>query len=166
MYVRVCLLCLFVLGCGDVTTADVDAAAAGGSGGAGGAAGSALGGSGGELGGRGGGAAGAAGAAGAGAAAGSGGAAGAACTPAVVDGVTCSCGGTCAPCPLSYYGFNACEGSRALNKVCGQSCGGQRRSGCTLNLQPYQGCVACDVAAGAPCGDAGAENYTYCVPAC
>ncbi len=174
---------LFVSACGSVNplTADggeSDAGAAGtsgpggttGRGGAEAAAGTT--GAAGDVGGRGGqlaaaGTTGQGGAAGTAAAAGTG---GASCTPAVVAGMTCNCGGTCAPCPTGYYG-TAATCTSVPNKVCGQACSlnnptGGRRSRCTLNLQPYLGCVACDVAAGAPCGDAGAEAYTFCTADC
>jgi len=139
LYVRVCLLGLFVFAsCGEVTSSPTDAA--GGAGGsssndaaAGGSAGSSpsAGANGADAGGRGGSSsnAGAAGGSNAGA-----GGTSTGCTPATVALTAgeqrCNCGGTCGDCPT------------ADGPTCGGTGLGHRNwFGCTVNGAPYFGCA-------------------------
>lgn len=106
--------------------------------------------------------AGAPGSGGAGGGSGSGGAGG--CTPAVVGGHVCDCGGTCAPCPISTMPYTACSADNVIEQ------------GCTLNgVTPYVGCrLGCsderlhppDCAGGDPRLGPVGELLHYCAPAC
>lgn len=163
------LVAVHMAGCGSVTsTLTTDAGEAGGASGAAGAAGAA--GQGGQLGGRGGGAgsvggqaatdqggnggadvggqggAASGGTTGGGDAGAVGGTGGASCTPAVVEGMTCNCGGTCARCPHPDS-YSTCPN-------------GLINYSCKLGGDPFIGCARRSLQVD------GGDVVAYCAPSC